>query len=360
MLEIMIRVSRNPLSKVTAVSILPMVFRSRLAELIGSTVKRRLPYIALLAASLLSACGEDSASRPLRIGISPWPGYELLYLADERGLFKAHDLAVQLVELGSLGDTRRAFEAGQIDAMAGTPVEVIQAERNSGNRLEIVQVLDFSNGGDVILARAEVTKVAQLAGKNVGVEPASLGPFILKLALERAGLPYQAARQTHIAPKEMLAALQAKRVDAVVTYAPFSAEILRSMPARTIFTSKETPGQIIDVLALRADRLAERPADIARLKQAYRDAWAYLQRHRKEALAIMAQRESLQPDELARTYDQDIQLIAPDEEAQLLAENGSVRQVFQDVARVLREIGELPPRAASHADADRQTIGTSP
>lgn len=59
-----------------------------------------------------------SKSKRLRIGIDPWPGYEVLYLADRRDLYG--DLDVEIIEFTTLEDVRAAFEAVQIDVMCGT------------------------------------------------------------------------------------------------------------------------------------------------------------------------------------------------------------------------------------------------
>jgi len=63
------------------------------------------------------ACTEQSAQKTLRVGFNTWPGYEFIYLAKVKGMYRKHGLDVKLVELNALGDVRRSFERGQIDVM---------------------------------------------------------------------------------------------------------------------------------------------------------------------------------------------------------------------------------------------------
>ncbi|MEY4582651.1 MAG: hypothetical protein RL701_7354 [Pseudomonadota bacterium] len=83
---------------------------------------------------------------PLRIGINPWPGYELLFLAQEKSYFRDAEVDVRLVEFNSPIDERYAYERGQLDAWAATLVEVIQAGDQSEPAPQIIQVIDYSKG----------------------------------------------------------------------------------------------------------------------------------------------------------------------------------------------------------------------
>ena len=104
---------------------------------------------ALLLAALvwLGACGSETAP-PLRIGLSPRPGYDFLYLAQEKGFFADEKLVVQLREFSSLGDVRRALERGQIDVAAGTLIELCLVPENSDCWPQVVLVAGHSKGAD--------------------------------------------------------------------------------------------------------------------------------------------------------------------------------------------------------------------
>jgi NitT/TauT family transport system substrate-binding protein len=100
----------------------------------------------------------------LRVGVNPWPGYETIYLAQKLGYFREAGVDVRLVEFASLADARRSFERNQIDALASTVVEVLRAREQSQRSLRIVQVLDYSNGADMLVARAGLMSRLSAAG----------------------------------------------------------------------------------------------------------------------------------------------------------------------------------------------------
>lgn len=74
---------------------------------------------------LLSACGR-SEPQVLRVGYNNWPGYELIWLADQLGYFKEADIRVEHVQFVSLSDARRAYERGNLDAVGVTGIELLQ------------------------------------------------------------------------------------------------------------------------------------------------------------------------------------------------------------------------------------------
>ena len=147
-----------------------------------------LSLAIVLSICLLSSCARQNSSEAVRIAINPWPGYEFLYLADQKGFFEAEGLNVELLELASLADVKRVFEQERADGMASTAIEAVQVATSSTKDITIVLVPDYSNGGDIIVARDPITKLEELKGKKVGVEIGLLGTYILSRAMETAGL----------------------------------------------------------------------------------------------------------------------------------------------------------------------------
>jgi len=124
------------------------------------------------------------------VGLNAWPGYEFLYLAQEEGYFRDEGLDVRVVEFCFLSDARRAYERGQIDILGTTVIEVLQIRDNRLREPQIVQVVDCSDGADVIIARPGFASGASLKGARVGVELASLGIYVLIRRLEKSGLSF--------------------------------------------------------------------------------------------------------------------------------------------------------------------------
>jgi len=134
--------------------------------------------VSLLVGGFLTSCS-DIAGKPLRVALNPWPGYAFLFLAQEKGYFADEGVNVELVELSSLSDVRKAFERGQVDGMASSLVEVLEVSKNSNRQAVVSLMADYSNGADVILAGKRFADVVSLSlvPKWVLNQERSIGSF---------------------------------------------------------------------------------------------------------------------------------------------------------------------------------------
>ena len=160
--------------------------------------------IALLVLLLHSSC--SPALPPLRIGINPWPGYDFLYLAAQKGFFTQEGVQVELVEFMSLGDSRRAFERHHVDVMGATVLELLLSGHYSNRAPKAFMVVDFSAGGDVLIVKAGVSGLAHTPKLRIGLEPASSDLLLLHVALEQAGLPLSAVTLVPLPQNRLLPA----------------------------------------------------------------------------------------------------------------------------------------------------------
>lgn len=317
---------------------------------------RTLRRIALLCTSaVLSLCvGCSPKSSPaLRVGINAWPGLEFLYLAQEKGFYRAEGVEVRLVEFASLSDCRRAYERGQIDAMGTTVVEVLQARDQSARSPQVVQVVDYSAGADVILSRPGITNGAGLRGARVGVELASLGVYVLARGLEKSGLTLADVKTVSMDQVSMEDAFRKGTLDAVVTYPPTSTKLLRDSQALTIFSTAEIPGEVLDVIAVEAEVCAQRSGDVGRFLRAYHRAVAYAKDNPADAYRIMAAREGISAKEFADTLTDGITLLTEADQAEYLQPGGKLAKVIDSTDRILRQSGQIkgPDHRAQLANA---------
>ncbi len=222
---------------------------------------RALAASALLA---LAACGEPVVA-PLTVGMNPWVGYDPLVLARDRGLTDAKQLRV--VELASASETLRHLRNGLLDAATLTLDETLRLAE-SGVAVRIVAVLDESTGGDAVLAAPRITSPAQLKGEFIAVEDSAVGALLLQRMLQKAGLTRADVRVTNVEVARHLQALQSGQAAAAVSYEPLAGAI-EAAGFRRIFDSRELPGEILDLLVVRAEVLEQRPEAVDALLRAW-------------------------------------------------------------------------------------------
>lgn len=296
--------------------------------------------LAALLLLLLAGCTDVDKAAPLRVGFNTWPGYEFIYLAKVKGFYEAHDIEVKLVELNTLGDVRRAFERGQIDIMASTMVEVLIAAENTGRTLKIIAVSDASNGSDVLLARKPISELAELKGKRVGMEGATVDVLVAGAALSHAGLSFQDVVVIGKSQDDLVADLEAGRVDAIETYPPYAIDLLKSDHYNVLFDTSRIPGEIVDTISVDAEVLASRRQDIQRFLNAYFQAFDYFSDNLDESSTIMGKREGITGEEFKEAIA-GMQILNRGDQAPYLVANGKGGQILQQARDSLLATGWL-------------------
>jgi NitT/TauT family transport system substrate-binding protein len=233
----------------------------------------------------LFGCGEPETA--LRIGTNVWIGSEPLYLARELGRFDP--AAVQLVEYPSASEVLRAFRNQAIDGMVISLDELFGLAAD-GFEPRIVLVVDVSNGADVVVGRRGMKTLRDLKGKSVAVESSALGAFVLSRALALNGMQASDVDVVHLESNEQPDAFAKGLVDGAVTFDPYTAQFLRDGATR-LFDSTQIPGEIVDLLAVRASAFKKKPKAIQQLLAGWFDAYDYMQRDPKDAARRMGIRQ---------------------------------------------------------------------
>ncbi|MGM0536768.1 MAG: ABC transporter substrate-binding protein [Pseudomonadota bacterium] len=260
---------------------------------------QRRECLALLAgAASLPLWGAGCSLRDdLAIGIHPWPGYEPLYLARGFG-WLPRGVALQAGD--NAGESLARLRRGELDGAALTLDEVLKA-RAEGLPLTVILVFDDSVGADKVLARPEVANLAGLAGARIGVERSGVGSLVLHELLEAAGLTAAQVEVMDLPPNRQLAAWREGRVDAVVTYEPVASQLMRE-GARPLLDSSQFPDMILDVLAVRRDRLNWRAGPLEALLLAHFRGLAHLRVNREDAMRRIAAWRGLSFEEVRVSY----------------------------------------------------------
>jgi NitT/TauT family transport system substrate-binding protein len=248
---------------------------------------RQLCVLAWLVLSLaLSGCMREPETA-LRIGTNVWIGSEPLYLARELG--RLDPAAVQLVEYPSASEVLRAFRNQAIDGMVISLDELFGLAVD-GFQPRIILVVDVSHGADVVVGRRGMRSMSDLKGKSVAVESSALGAFVLSRALAVNGMQASDVNVVHLESNEQTSAFEKGQVDGAVTFDPYRAQFLQA-GARTLFDSAQIPGEIVDLLAVRASAVDKEPKAIQALLAGWFDAIDYMDRNPKDAARQMGIRQ---------------------------------------------------------------------
>lgn len=231
--------------------------------------------LAVLAGSLLIAPAH--AAPTLKLGLTTWIGYSPFYVADALDLYKKYDLKVSLQTFTDPAMLPAALAGGAIGGALMTYDQVVGAA-GQGRNFKVVMPVDYSYGGDAVLADKSIGKIGDLKGKKVAYAPLSPSDFLLAYALKINGMSDKDIQPVNMTPEAVPAAMASGATPAGVTYEPNVSQIVDAGKGRfhVIYSSREAPGIITDVLVFDAKRLGRDDRQIMALMRGYLDGLAYM------------------------------------------------------------------------------------
>ena len=250
-------------------------------------LRHLLAGLACIALAVLLAGCMRAPETALRIGTNVWIGSEPLYLARELG--RLDPTTVQLVEYPSASEVLRAFRNQAIDGMVISLDETFELAAD-GFQPRIILVVDVSHGADVVVGRHGMRSMRDLKGKSVAVESSALGAFVLSRALAINGMQAGDVNAVHLESNEQPSAFEKGQVDGAVTFDPYRAQFLQA-GAATLFDSTQIPGEIVDLLAVRASAIEKQPKALQLLLGGWFDAIDYIKRSPADAARRMGIRQ---------------------------------------------------------------------
>lgn len=288
-----------------------------------------------LLAALLLALSRREPPPLLRAGTYIWPGYAPLYRARAAGGFSG--TGVRVVEMPSGAETIRGLRSGVLEAGCLTLDEILRAQ-DGGCDLRIVAVVDYSAGGDALVARQGIVALSQLAGTTVGAEQGGVGGVFLARALQSVKLRLSDITPVDLEAQEHEQALLSGKVDAVVTFEPHVDRLVKG-GAHVLCDSSTMTGDVIDVLVVTAEQVRNNPSAV----RALADAWMIASEELRRGAEIpeTARVMGLAPDELSSGL-RGLRLVSPAESRALITgEEPSLLAAVRAMAQEMHESGML-------------------
>lgn len=208
----------------------------------------RVFLLILLCSSFILGC--SSEPEPLRIGSNRWLGYAPFYIADELGW--ATSANMRLIEYSTSNGVIRGMHNGLLDAALLTLDEAIMLQ-STGHNIEILLITNISAGADILYTRPYIRHIHELKGKRVAVESGTLGAYFLARILSKALLSAEDVQVVNLPGYMHLSELKKGAIDATISTSA-SQKQLGEAGLLSLFTSRDLPNEIIDVLVVNRER----------------------------------------------------------------------------------------------------------
>jgi len=239
------------------------------------------------------------ALKPYKVGFNAWIGSIAFFVARDKGFFKDEGLDLQAKSFSAPGDGLTPLLTGDLDAHLSTADSVLTVLDKAPGQLKVVYLTDTSAGADAVLAKKEITDVKAMKGKKVAATLGQCNHLLLQKALEKAGLTEKDIQLVNMNPDDAGAAFAAGKIDVAVTWEPWITKASTDKKGgHVIFSSKETPNLILDVLAISAKTAQKKPAETRAFLKGLNRGYEFVQKSPDEAVAIAAKALEMKPDEV--------------------------------------------------------------
>ena len=222
------------------------------------------------------------------VGWMPWG-----YLEDSGIMDKWADkygIDVEIVQFNDYVESINQYTAGAFDGVAATNMDTLSIPSGGGVDTTALIVGDYSNGNDALILKGE-GGIADLAGMPVNLVELSVSHYLLARALDSVGLEEADLDGViNTSDADMIAAYSTSDVKAVVTWNPLVSEIVGSSPdANVLFDSADIPGEILDLMVVNTETLADNPAFGMAVAGAWYEVMTLMAAGDEEALTAMAE-----------------------------------------------------------------------
>jgi ABC-type nitrate/sulfonate/bicarbonate transport system substrate-binding protein len=304
-------------------------------------------WVVLACVAALVAPSIAAAQEPIKVKIGrlAFPSLSTLMIdvVKDQGLDKKHGLDVEPVTLGAVSAYYAAVATGEVDILPAGP-HVLQKMRLEGVPIKAILTYARLNALTVITADPAIKTIADLKGKTIAADMGSSEYQVLALYGKSQGVVFgKDVTVVQAGPPLARTQLQAKRVDAAMTWEPSATLTLRDNPQYRPILTGDTAWKAIAkadgwelIVAGREDFLKRSPDAVGRLMRMFQEGQRFIKANPDDADRIVAASIKLPPGVFKEAvasgrlvYD-----VLPAWEAE--------RAVIWDMFKIAVDVGYLP------------------
>lgn len=258
-------------------------------------MKTRLISLIIAGAILISCNGTSSEANrhPLKVEFAFWWGDFTLLVAKEKGFFEKYGVDVEPVYYESFPQAPADLAAGKIDGGLFSIGDALIASEHT----EVRVVAAYDDGGlNTIVAIPEITSVADLKGKRIGVKIGSPYELFVEEMLHAGGLKTSDVVLVNMSAEDVPDALP-DTIQAGFVWEPYTTQLLNK-GYKVLFSSQQISSLYPDLITFRTSVVRERPDDIRAFLKAWFEAVDYRIKNPEETREIAAKYLKISSDQI--------------------------------------------------------------
>jgi NitT/TauT family transport system substrate-binding protein len=310
--------------------------------------------------TMLTASALAASPTPMKLGSLIWIGYGPLYVAEALDLYKKYNLKISLQIFSDPALLPPAVTSGAVDGATLTYDQVV-GQVGNGKKMKVVMPIDYSSGGDAILADMSIKSVADFKGKKVGYAPLSPSDFLLTYALSKNGMSEKDVMPVNVTPETVPAAMASGQMKIGVTYEPSVSQTLSQgggKKFKVIYSSKDAPGLLGDALVFDEKMIQSKPGEITGIIKAYLDGLSYMKARPEESAKIIGKYMGISPKEVNEQL-KGVYFFSAAEMAKVFTRSADTTSYYatsQIIGQLLKQKGEARQVPVAEATFDPQFI----
>ena len=293
--------------------------------------------VTLFSPLIIHGCvfQQNNSLKTLKVGISNWPGFDIVLYAEETELFKNRGLEVEFVRFQNGSDAARAMLRGSIDAAFEALWEVTQVDPGN-DRPVFVLVTNISSGSDGIVTQSKFKSIEDLKGKKIGAKLGTVNHLILLEALKLHNLKPTDVQIVDISNEAAVQKMQEGLLDAAVVWEPLLSSTAQDIEGNIVYTTKDVDSLVIDGLATRSETLTNKKEELTRFILTWFDLMEAVENQPNEVFEIVSQQLDQSPESFASDYaglkKGDIAM-----NQRMFKPQGRLTQAMKQITEMLRE-----------------------
>ncbi|MDD1779666.1 putative urea ABC transporter substrate-binding protein [Enterovibrio sp. ZSDZ35] len=233
---------------------------------------KRILLAVVVSFSVVSSMAWSAEKPSFRLAWSIYVGWVPWDYGNSAGIIEKwadkYGIDIEVVQVNDYIESINQYTAGAFDATVMTNMDALTIPAASGVDSTALIVGDFSNGNDGIILKTDHA-LADIKGQRVNLVELSVSHYLLARALESVDMTERDITVVNTADADLVSAFATEDVTAVTTWNPLLAEIEKMPASHKVFDSSQIPGEIIDLLVVNSDTLAQHPE----LGKALTGAW---------------------------------------------------------------------------------------
>jgi len=236
--------------------------------------------------------------KTVKIGVlTSWILEGPFYIAQEQGFYEEEGVEAEIVEIGSVDEFAFAISSKEVLVAELIADMFIVQSIQEPNMQQILRKATIF-GVDGIVATNDINSAQDLRGKEIAVQTISPSHYLLLNYLRDGGVSSDEVTLLPTEAGNAGAAFLTEKTDVAVTWEPWLSRASEREDGKILFSTKESPELIYDILITREDLTKKEKEDVKAVMRAWFKALAWMEENPEEAVESFARNLNLPKEEV--------------------------------------------------------------